>query len=635
MRNLIATGWRFWATAGFVTLCFFAVVAKLWWIQIYTAERYRRAADENRNISETYPASRGRIIDSHGNVLAQNREELTLRGDQELVTQADREKFPEIAKLLGMEEEELREKLDPAATPETGPNRYVLLRSDVDKSVAEAIVKLLPKTVLDGKGRKIARTYFPIRIEREFVRTYPLAERAAHVIGFVNREGKATTGIEAACNFFLQGENGWRESERDGRRQEQPKRRSRDIPARDGWTAQLTLDSVIQGFAEEACEKIVRDYSPISSTIIVSEAKTGRVLALANTPTFDLNKFNVAPVENQRNRAVCDTYEPGSVFKIVSAAAALEENVVTEKTVFDCSLTQAPYRGKMRALPREDHAMEKLDVHDIIKQSSNRGSAQIAMQFCEKFGEEAYVDYIRRFGFGEKTRFIGGYGEQTGIVPAPKKWDGLTITRLPMGHAISVTPLQIHCAMGVIASGGLLMEPQVVSRIINEQNGGNAITFPPKQRRRVISEKTAKTVAGMLRDACEEGTGKNAKIAGYNVAGKTGTTQKIVNGKYSTDFYVTSFSGFFPAENPKIVITVVVDGPTYYAERWIAKRDAAGKVMRYPNGTMMMEKKVLKTRAYGGTIAAPIFREVGEKIIRWLEIPPSVPADGNGTSPAR
>lgn len=633
MRNLIASGWRFWATAGAVVLCFFAVVAKLWWVQVHAADHYRRAADENRSVSETYPASRGRIIDSHGNVLAQNREVLSLRGDQELVAPEDVEVFPKIAKILGMPEDELREKLDPPRTATCVPNRYVLIRGDVDEASARAVIGLLPKTVSDAKGQKISRSYFPIRIERRFVRTYPLGSRAAHVLGFVNREGKATSGVELAMNRFLKGEDGWRESKRDGRGREQPRLRGRDVPARDGSTVQLSLDSAIQGFAEEACRGIVARHAPVSSSIIVSEAATGRILALANTPTFDLNRFGSAPLENQRNRAVTDLYEPGSVFKIVTVAAALEEGVATADSDFDCSLTRAPYRGKMLALPREDHKMGRLSVHDVITRSSNRGAAQLAMLFCERLGEGAYVDYIRRFGFGEKTRLLGASGEQAGTVHASKNWDGLTITRLPMGHAVSVTPMQVHCAMSVIAAGGRMMEPQIVSRIIDAD--GSALAFPPTERRRVVSEKTAKGLAGMLRDACLSGTGKNALVPGYDVAGKTGTTQKIVNGKYSDTHYVASFSGFFPAEKPRIVITVVIDGPTHHEERWVARRDASGKPLRYPNGSLMMEKKLVRTRAYGGSVAAPVFKEIAEKTIRWLEIPPvAVPAAG-ATVPAR
>lgn len=622
MRNLISSGWRFHLVTGTLVLCFCAVIGRMWWIQVHTAEHYRNAADENRSVSQTYPASRGKIIDSRGNILAQNREVLNLRGDQELVTDEDRAKFPEIAKILGISETELREKLDPPANSELRPKRYVLIQEDVSKETANAVVKLLPRTVRSEKGGTTARSYFPISVERKFVRTYPLGERAAHLIGYTNREEKATAGIELALNRFLRGEDGWRESKRDGRRREQPRLRSRDVPARDGDTVQLTIDSSIQGYAEDACRKIVEEYSPISSTIIVSEAKTGRLLALANSPTYNLNEFNTAPIENQRNRAVTDIYEPGSVFKIVSIAAALEEKVVTEKSVFDCSITRAPYRGKMRALPKEDHEMEKLTVHEIIEKSSNRGSAQVAMRFCERFGEEAYVNYIHRFGFGKKTGLIGASGEVVGQVIPPKRWDGLTITRVPMGHSIAVTPLQTHYAMSVIASGGLLMEPQLILKISNEQTG-KTFPFAPKARHRVISQNTAKSLARMLRDVCVNGTGKGADIKGYNVAGKTGTSQKIVNGRYSDDYYVASFSGFFPAENPRIVITVIIDGPTYYAKRWVTKRDANGRILRYPNGSAMYEERVVKTRAYGGTVAAPIFKEVAEKTIRWLELAPT------------
>lgn len=622
MRHLIASSWRFYFIAGIVAFCFLAVIGKLWWVQVETADRYRSEADDNRRVVVPYPASRGRIEDANGNVLAQNKEVISLRCDQGIVTDEDRAKIDEIAAILKMSPEELREKIEPSDDPEIRRvNRNALIVEDISRDTAEAVVALLPRVVFDSKGKKISRSFFPIFIERKFVRTYPLGTRAAHLIGYVNRENTPTAGIELALNRFLKGEDGWRESKLDGRRREQPRLREHDIPARDGYTVRLTIDSRIQGIAEAACEKISSEFSPVFSSIIVSEAKTGRILALANSPTFDLNRFNASPLENQRNRAATDIYEPGSVFKIVTVAASLEEGVVTGNSVFDCAATQAPYRGKMRALPREDHEMGKLSVYDILAHSSNRGSAQIAMRFCERFGEDAYVDFIHRFGFGEKTGLAGASGEQSGIVPAAKSWDGLTITRLPMGHAIAATPLQVHYAMSVIASGGLLMRPQIIGKITDEQNG-RSVTFPPEIRRRVVSKETAAAVAKMLRAAVVEGTGKKADIKNYDVAGKTGTSQRIVNGKYSDSSYVTSFSGFFPADNPKIVITVVVDDPTYYADQWLPVRDASGRALRYPNGSLKMEKRRAKARPYGSSVAAPIFREVAEGAIRWLEIPP-------------
>lgn len=622
MKSLITCSWRFRLLVIAITLGFFTVVGRLWWVQVWTSDHYRQAADENRSVTVPYPASRGRIVDSHGNVLAQNKEVISLRCDQGILTAEDREKIPEIAEILKMSVDDLRKKIEPSDDPESRRiNRNALIAEDIPRATAEAVVALLPRVVSDAKGKKNSRSFFPIFIERKFVRTYPLGSRAAHLIGFVNRENKPTTGIELALNRFLKGENGWRESKIDGRRREQPRLREHDVPARDGYTVQLTIDSRIQGIAEAACKKITEEYSPVFSSIIVSEAKTGHILALANSPTFDLNHFNSSPIENQRNRAVTDIYEPGSVFKIVSVAAGVENGVVTENTIFDCALSQVPYRGKMRALPREDHEMEKLSVHDILAYSSNRGSAQIAMLFCEQFGENAYVDFIRKFGFGEKTGLVGASGEQAGIVPAAKNWDGLTITRLPMGHAIAATPLQVHCAMSVIASGGVLMKPQIIGKIIDE-NSGRSVAFPPEIKHRVVSRKTAAKVAEMLRAGVVEGTGKKADIANYAVAGKTGTSQRLVNGKYSSDSYVTSFSGFFPANDPKIVITVVVDDPKYFAERWVAVRDASGRALRYPNGTLKMEKRVVKTRPYGSSVAAPVFKEVAEGAIRWLEIRP-------------
>ncbi len=623
MRNLLTSGWRFFILFGIVLLCFAAIIGRLWWIQVYKADYYRSAADRTRSHDEVLPARRGKITDARGNILAQNREIFYLIGDQSVIYPEDYEKFPEVAATLGMSEEELSKELDPPREKGTGPSKYMILKKDVDKETVLRAQALFPKKVRESKGRTIRRYNFPIRTETHFVREYPLGENAAHIIGYVNREYTAVSGIERAMNRFLKGEDGWREDKRDGRRRDLPRLRSRDVPARDGYTVKLTLDSKIQGFAEDACKKIVEQFTPISSSIIISEAQTGRILALANSPSFDLNQFGKSPLENQRNRAVTDLYEPGSVFKIVSVAAALEEGIVTENSVFDCSLTKIPYNGKWRPLPQEAHKMEKLSVREIIKQSSNRGTAQIAMKFCERFGEQAYFDYIKKFGFGEKTGFLGDPGEQAGILRNPKQWDGLTITRLPMGHSISCTPLQTHCAMSVIAAGGKLMKPQVIRSVLDEKNR-ELISFAPEQKRRVISEKTAKLLASMLRDAVDpefRNTGSKANIPGYEVAGKTGTTQKIINGKYSSDYHVVSFSGFFPASAPRIVITVVVDGPVYYAERWIAKRDANGRVLRNPDGSKQMEKKVLKTSAYAATVAAPIFREVAEKTIKWLEIP--------------
>jgi cell division protein FtsI/penicillin-binding protein 2 len=227
-------------------------------------------------------------------------------------------------------------------------------------------------------------------------------------------------------------------------------------------------------------------------------------------------------------------------------------------------------------------------MHDIVVKSSNRGAAHLGLML----GDQRLHDYAASFGFGEKTGCDLG-GEISGILHAPRNWDGLTITRLPMGHAISATPMQVHSAMSVIANGGVLMEPMLAKRVF-DVSGNDVIRFNPKARRRVISTEVAKTVASMLADVVGvDGTARRASIDNYDVAGKTGTTQKIINGSYSRQHHVASFSGFFPADNPALVITVVVDDPSS------------------------------KGVGYGGSVAAPAFRNIAEACIAYLGIRPA------------
>jgi cell division protein FtsI/penicillin-binding protein 2 len=285
------------------------------------------------------------------------------------------------------------------------------------------------------------------------------------------------------------------------------------------------------------------------------------------------------------------------VFKIVAAAGALEEGLVTPESRFDCSLTSIEYKGKPRGLPREDHHFGHLTVSEIISHSSNRGAAQLAMQL----GDQKFYNYARAFGFGHTTGLPGG-AEENGMMAPPSKWDGLTITRMPMGHSVSVTVLQMHQAMSVIASGGVLLRPQLI-REIRDEKGEIVARFDRTEERRVISEATARTMARMLMGvASKEGTALEAAIPGYEVAGKTGTTQKLepitladgtVKQVYSARHHVASFVGFFPASRPQIVISVIVDDADAHA----------------PGGV-----------AYGRTVAAPAFKRIGEQLISYRDI---------------
>ena len=610
MRSLIASKRRFVVVALSVVFCILAIIFRLWWLQIYSPGKYRAGAESVTHTQFTEYASRGNITDFRGEKLAYNHELWDIGVDPQNLADNDSELIPQFAKILNVPESELREKFEPQeitlfvknkngeVEERVRPRRWVVLKRDVDGETKNKILEMQPSRVTKN-GKKMVRNSKPVYGQRKFVREYPNGQLAAQTIGFVNKEGVPAMGIEATMNEFLCGANGWRETVRDKKGRDLVHRRYREVPVKNGCTVELTIDARIQGYAERECEKIAQEYSPKSSCIIVSEARTGRILALANYPTFDLNEFYdpvKAPLENQKNRAVTDVYEPGSVFKIVPVAAALEERVVTPDTVFDCSLAAVPYRGKMLRMPKDSHAIGRASVREIVKESSNRGSAQIGMLLAERRGEECFYNYVLKFGFGRPTKLLSNRGgESSGIVHAPKDWDGLTITRFPMGHSVSVTALQIHDAMSVIANGGKFIEPQIVSRVL-EEDGREILSYPPSSRGRVVSAATARTVAQMLRAVCGPGgTARRADVPGYEVGGKTGTTQKLVDGVYSSRHHVASFSGFFPVSNPKVIITVIVDEPK------------------------------LRGVGYGGSVAAPVFKRVAEEVIKQMELQPVKP----------
>lgn len=603
MRNVIVSSRRFALVVSLIVACFLAVVAKLAWLQIIAPERYIEESKEKTHSREIERAFRGDILDSRGESLAYNFKCWDIGVDTTELAESDYALIPQIAKLLDLPEDFVREKYG------MKDRRWVVLKKEVSSEVRQAIMDLQPACVIK-KGKKIVRSSVkPVYGIAKSVRRYPKGELAAQIIGYVNKEGVPAMGIEKVMDDFLRGEDGWAEIKHDRRGRELVYRRSREVPARNGNTIELTLDTRIQGVAEAECREFGEKYRPKSICVIASEAGSGRILALANWPTFNLNEFydpEKAPLDNQRNRAVTDTYEPGSVFKTFTVAMALQENIITPDSRFDCSVAKAPYFGQMRKLPGEDHAMGKsLSVREIVKKSSNRGSAQIGMRFAEQKGEKAFYNYVLKFGFGQRTNLIsviGDKGEATGKVrdpakPLPAGWDKYTITRMPIGHGLDVTPLQTHNAMSVIANGGVFWEPLLVGRVLGE-NGETLIEYTPRSRGRVVSPFVAKTVAGMLASVCAEGTGRQAKIPGYEVAGKTGTSRKYINGRQSNRHHVGSFSGFFPASDPKVIITVVVDEP----------RGIIG---------------------YGGTVAAPVFKKVAAEAIKQLEIKPPFPEEAD------
>lgn len=598
MYNLLALNRRFTLVVIAFVLCFLAIGARLAWLQIFVSEKYIKDAKAKTHAREIDMAARGQITDCRGEVLAYNQACWDIGVDPHELADGDEALIPQVAKLLELPESVVRQKY---ALKE---RRWVVLKKGVSPEVRQAILDLQPRRV-KLRGQTVRRVFKPVYGEEKFMRNYPRGKLAAQLIGYVNKEGVPAMGIEKAMDDFLRGENGWVEIMHDRRGRELVYRRSREVPARDGNTVELTIDARIQEFAEAQCVRLAEAYRPKASCIIVSEAGSGRLLALANWPTFDLNEFydpQKAPQDYQRNRAVTDMYDPGSVFKTFVAAMSLEKKLVTPNSRFDCTKTQVPYRGRMSfRLPKDDHPLgDSETLRNIVVKSSNRGFAQLGMRFAERFGEQAFYENVLKFGFGKRTNLlsaIGEKGESPGRVLSPNQWDRATITRMPIGHSVSVTPLQVHNAMSVIASRGQFWEPLLVSRVLDEK-GRTLVEYSPRSRGKVVSREVAGTVANMLKDVCDPnagGTARRAYIPEYEVAGKTGTSRKYINGRSSDKHHIASFSGFFPASNPKVVITVVVDEP------------------------------YLPGNAYGGSIAAPVFKEVANEVIRHLEIPPVKP----------
>lgn len=578
---------RFRSLAWIVTGCFLVVVTRLVWLHWVDAPRLRAEAFQARRVLVEKPFRRGEIRDAQDNLLAVSEDVWDIGVDPSFLSPTDRPRHAELAAVLGLAPIKVRDTFETKSVQdEAGErkwSRWVVLASEVDEAMVKRVQALGIKAV---------------RAERKYRRHYPKGQLAAHVLGFVNKEGVPAAGIESVMNSLLVGQDGWIESERDGRRRELASIRLREVAPVDGSTVVLTINSLVQKTCEDALAAAAARYNPKGGVIIVSEPRTGRILGLANWPTYDLNRFfdpKLSPMDSQRNRAVSDIYEPGSVFKIVAVAGALEERLVTPNSVYDCGAATVPYRGRMVSMPADSHAMGVADLRRIVRESSNRGTVQVGMHYAERLGEDRFVALIRSFGFGAATGLITG-AEVPGLLTPPKGWDGLTISRVPMGHSVSVTPLQMHLAMSVIAADGLLMHPQLVRRVDDVRTRETILDYPPRTRGRAVSAATAAQMAAMLRAVCGKGgTAPLADIPGHEVAGKTGTTQKIVNGRYSSAHHVASFSGFFPVGDPQLVITVIIDEP---------QGEGVG---------------------YGGRVSAPIFREVAEKCIRWLDIPPAQP----------
>ncbi len=422
-----------------------------------------------------------------------------------------------------------------------------------------------------------------IDLVKEPKRVYPNGSLASQIIGYAGLDNNGLEGLELLYDKYLKGEPGYRATFRDAKRRAIASFEYEYYPSVDGFDLVLTIDEIIQHIAEREIDRAMKDYHPIGASIIVMDPKTGDILALSSRPTYDLNSFGNASAERRRDRAVTDMFEPGSIFKIVTASAALEKKAVGLNDKFYCENGAWKHAGGKVLHDHKPHGW--LTFRQVIEKSSNIGTVKVAM----KLGSPDLYRAIKGFGFGDRTG-IDLPGEVTGFIRPTSQWSGTSIYAIPMGQEVAVTPIQMACAMSAIANGGQLVRPRVV-KCIQDKKEEAIKSFEPVLVRRVISEETSATMRDILSGVVSDGTGQMAKVEGYNVAGKTGTSQKIdPNGTYSHTKFVGSFVGFAPAEDPKIAVVVILDEPRPFY--------------------------------YGGVVAAPVFSRVVKDTLRYLDIKP-------------
>ena len=546
--------------AAFVACAFLGILVRLGHLQVFKHEEYSRLAEAQRAKTVPLRPKRGPIVDRAGLVLAESAAAESLFGLPTRMSDSARVATA-LAPILGEPASDIARRLDP-------DKRFVWVKRKLPPRVAQAVQDLHEPA---------------LGFIQESLRLYPNRELAAHVVGFEGLDGKGLSGIEQAWDVHLAGAEGKALVERDALGRDvtgAPKVLKPSVP---GQGVALTLDATLQYIAEKEVDAAWRRTRAKGAMAVMMDPRTGEILAMAIRPTFNPNAFGAATDEERRNRAITDPFEPGSTFKVIMAAGALEEGVVRPTDRFYGE------NGKIRiatAVIGDWKPFGWLTFSEVLQNSSNVGSIKAGLQL----GKERYYKYITGFGFGQPVG-LGLPGESRGQLRAPPQWSALSLATMSIGQEISVTAVQMVTAFAAIANGGRLMQPQIV-RALLDANGREVRTFEPRAVRQVISPETARELTTILTAVVREGTGHNAAIPGYEVAGKTGTAQKMdpSTRRYSHAPGILSFVGFAPADDPRIAMIVLLDEP--------------------------------KNEKWGSEAAAPIFAAIGREALPHLNVPP-------------
>jgi cell division protein FtsI/penicillin-binding protein 2 len=539
--------------AALFALVFAIAVGRAGWLQAIRANALTRMAASQHRETVVVPAHRGTIYDRLGFELALGSPATTVWANPREIGNP-RDVAIAAGRTLGLNPD----KLYPLLADQSKGFVYVERQADSEKA------KALQQRNIAGLG------FYP-----EEKRIYPQRRVGSSVVGYAGVDNTGLAGLEKSLDKVLTGRKGENTIVKD------PFGRTLEVvaskPRADGRDVHLTLDHTLQGQVQRILNATAAKWSAKSASAVVMDPRTGGILALAVAPDYDANRFPEVADARTRNRAVTDTYEPGSTFKIVTITGALSTGQVSPNTKFTL-----PYQIKVadrKIHDAEPRGTETMSVHQILSRSSNVGVVTIA----EALGKERISKWIGRFGFGRRTG-IEFPGESRGIVLPPGRWSGSTIGNVPIGQGIAVTPLQMIAAYGAIANNGVWVQPHLVEKV-----GGERRLQP--ERRRIMSTHVAGEMRKMLREVVEEGSGTAAQVPGYRIAGKTGTAAKPdENGGYSDYRYVASFVGFVPAKNPQLVTLVTVDEP--------------------------------RGAIWGGVVAAPAFAQIAKFAVQYLEIPP-------------
>lgn len=543
-----------------ILLFFVSIGLRLVQIQIVESNTYRKIAQRQYQARIDLPATRGTLYDRNSNVIASNSMYVSFAADPQLAADDMRSIASTFSRVFGKPRNAYLEKL-------RTDSRFVWL----ERQVTTDYLKRVNMKQLDG----IVLRYEPKRL-------YFHDQVAGQIVGTTNIDNAGLAGIELEFNQQLSGTDGYVILQRDGLGRARPSVDYPRVEPVNGHNITLTLDLALQAIAQRELRQGVETNHADGGIVIILQPRTGEVLAMAQFPEIDPNTFNKYPLQDQKLRAVTDLFEPGSVFKIVTASAALENHLVTPEKIFFAENGTYVVPGRPRPIT-DAHKEGWITFRQAVEFSSNIVMAKVS----DLIGSERLYKMARDYGFGIATD-IDFPGEVPGALKKPVDWWGTTLNTLAYGYEVGVTPLQLAAAYAAVANDGVLMKPYLLKRETDASNQALRESYP-QPIRRVISSATAATLRDIFEGVVQEGTGKPAQIDGMRVAGKTGTSRKYVEGHYESGSYTASFVGFFPAQDPQIVCLVMIDNPR--------------------GGSY-----------YGGTVSAPVFRSIAQQIINTTEI---------------